>query len=412
MLYIHIPFCRSKCAYCDFLSFAPGEASLYTRCGQIVADYTRALLAEMEATRTAAAYRSAEPPTLTSVYIGGGTPTALPASFLCEIIGEARRFNLADGAEITVEANPMLTTSSGIAPAGYFSALKSAGVNRLSIGLQAFQDSLLTRIGRTHTAQDFINTFRAARDAGFDNINVDLMFSLPGQTMGDWRESLARLVDLRPEHISAYSLTPAEDTPLWDGLQAGTIALPGDETDRAMYHEANRVLAAAGYTRYEISNFALPGRESRHNVNTWKRKPYRGFGLGAHSFETTEKTVDSAKGGRRWHNTENMEKYLRAWGRAGGKASGETPPPDTYRENFETLSMDDAMSETLILGLRLAEGIIEKEFETAFGKSICAVYGTKINKPIADGLLVRNNGRLSLTPLGTDLANRVFGLFV
>ncbi|MCL2604217.1 MAG: radical SAM family heme chaperone HemW [Defluviitaleaceae bacterium] len=376
MIYIHIPFCENKCAYCDFLSFPPQAFNFVSNRHEVAADYTRALLAELRAAREG----DMKNRIIETIYIGGGTPTAIPASFLCDIIKEAKRFEVTSDAEITVEMNP-----GGRFP---LPALRAAGVNRLSIGLQSFQDPLLKKIGRTHTAKDFIETFRAARDAGFDNINVDLMFSLPGQSREDWREGLERLAALRPEHISTYSLTPAEGTPLWDGLESGKITLPDDEADRGMYYDANRILAAAGYVRYEISNFALPGRESKHNVNTWKRRPYRGFGLGAHSYE------QSGQGGIRWHNTENMGKYL------------QTP---SLRENIIHLTEKDAMAETMILGLRLTEGIALNQLKAEYGPN---VYAAEIAALIANGLLAKKEGRIFLTARGTDLANRVFGAFI
>lgn len=346
--------------------------------------YTQALLAELKTARLG----DMQERTIKTIYIGGGTPTTLSAPFLCEIIEEARKFNVIDDVEITVEVNPSSVhpPSANYLSTDYFSALKTAGVNRLSIGLQAFQDPLLAKIGRTHTAQDFTDTFRAARDAGFDNINVDLMFSIPGQTLDDWRESLTKLLTLRPEHISTYSLTPAENTPLWLNLENKKITLPDDETDRAMYHEAIRILSSAGYNRYEISNFAKPNRKSRHNINTWKHHPYRGFGLGAHSFENNT----------RWHNTEDMEKYLHAFNNA---------MPSSVRENITPLTQKELQCEKIILGLRLAEGI-------KYTQIIDNDYGQKIKKLIADGLLTLQNNRICLTPLGTDLANRVFVEFM
>ncbi|MCL2500946.1 MAG: radical SAM family heme chaperone HemW [Defluviitaleaceae bacterium] len=376
MIYIHIPFCKSKCAYCDFLSSAANPSPD----GYAMAEgYTKALLNELKT----ACEGDMKGRAIKTIYVGGGTPTALPLPFLCAIINGAKRFNLTNDAEITVECNPGTLGTEG------YAALKSVGVNRLSIGLQAFLDPLLARIGRSHTVEDFMLTFRAAREVGFENINVDLMFSLPGQTMNDWRDALEKLVALRPEHISAYSLTPAEGTPLWEGLEEGGIVLPDDETDRAMYHEANRTLAAAGYRRYEISNYALPGRESRHNVNTWKRLPYRGFGLGAHSFE-----LDGG-GGVRWYNTEDMEKYLRA----------QSPPYAPCREGYTPIEAEEAMAEAMILGLRLTDGVVLQQ-------NMQDRYGIKIEGLIADGLLAREKDRIYLTGLGTDLANRVFGAFI
>jgi len=393
-----------------------------------------------------------------TIYIGGGTPTVLSAAFLCEIITEARRFEISAGAEITVECNPF---ASGTDATDYFAALRAAGVNRLSIGLQAWQDGLLRRIGRSHTSADFVRTFHAAREAGFANINVDLMFALPGQTMADWRGSLDALADLCPEHISTYSLTPAEGTPLWDWLERGDITLPDEDVDRAMYHEAERILAAAGYKRYEISNFAQPGRESRHNLGTWTRQPYRGFGLGAHSFDVgagdaaTENTAagnsdtrenanqgsarchNTAPGGTRWHNTADMTRYLQAWGAApAAKANQEVndditematvsaphkrresePHENNIQKNIRMeitkLTVNDALAEVFILGLRLADGVCLRACEENYGKIVQQTYGALLKELVADGLLEIKKGRVRLTPLGTDLANQVMVRFL
>ncbi|MCL1843731.1 MAG: radical SAM family heme chaperone HemW [Defluviitaleaceae bacterium] len=284
-VYVHVPFCVQKCIYCDFLSFSVGKNSAKNSAKNI---YVAALLNEIKNARTNKLFAHG----IDSVYIGGGTPTALPAPLLCEILRAVASLPLLPGAEFTVETNPGTHE--------YFAALKTHGVNRLSFGVQSTHDFLLRTLGRIHTKEDFIKNFRAARDAGFDNINVDLMFSLLGQTTAHWRETLAEITLLSPEHISAYSLTPAENTPLHEQLEAGAIHLPSDETDRDMYHTARRILAEAGYIHYEISNFAKPGRESRHNVNCWTMRPYIGFGLGAHSFD----------GNARWHNIEDMEQYI------------------------------------------------------------------------------------------------------
>jgi oxygen-independent coproporphyrinogen-3 oxidase len=280
-LYIHIPFCVSKCVYCDFLSFANAGVNLMEQ-------YKDALVDELNGLRKLNH-------TIDTVYIGGGTPTALPLPFLLEIIKAIRRFNLTADAEFTIEMNPGSVNASFET----FKALRERGVNRLSIGLQAWQDELLRSLGRIHTRKQFIDNFNAARAAGLKNISVDLMFALPGQTAEQWIESLNAVVSLRPEHISAYSLTPEEGTPLWAGIQSGRITLPGDEADREMYHTARRLLASRGYEHYELSNFALPGFESRHNPRYWTRAPDIGAGLGAHGFD----------GSCRKCNTTDMNKY-------------------------------------------------------------------------------------------------------
>ena len=431
-LYIHIPFCVSKCGYCDFLSFDGAGADVHQR-------YVRALLAEMRGLRAAfgvvSSNRKADiyagddvgaascrlgfgmhptsggrmpplhvhnysspgkcPVSIDTVYIGGGTPTTLPSPLLCEILREVRRFNLAPGAEITLEMNPCTNSLSGLAD------YARLGVNRLSIGLQAWQDEFLTRLGRAHTSREFTQTMNAARAAGIGNINVDLMFGLPGQTMAHWQESIARAIAHGPQHISAYSLTPAENTLLWEQLEAGRAVLPSEDLDRAMYHEAIRALAVAGYGHYELSNFAWPGQESRHNVDCWSRKPYVGLGLGAHSFD----------GERRWNNTLDMGRYLRACREdtadfgAGGWASPAC-------EEMEVLSAGDAMAEFMFLGLRMIKGVSPQEFLRSFGQHLSDIYGRELEMLTAKGLITCTPDRVALTALGLDLANQVFAAFL
>ena len=390
-LYIHIPFCASKCAYCDFLSFEGMGEGTQRR-------YVDALLREMRDARD-------ELGAIDTVYIGGGTPTALPSFLLCEVLEEVRQFNLSSDVEITLEMNPCTGPYSALA--GY----KNLGVNRLSVGLQAWQDHLLSGLRRGHTAGEFTQTMEAARAAGFKNINVDLMFALPGQTMEDWQESIRLVITHAPEHISTYSLTPAEGTPLWDTLESGKTQLPEDSVDRVMYHEAISLLGAAGYMHYELSNFALPGRESQHNIDCWRRKPYRGLGLGAHSFD----------GGMRWRNTLDMGGYLGCWG--GGDKTlcchqtqlAPTGAADTVcdvREDIEILSQRDAMAEMMILGLRMISGVRPKDFYDMFGIHLADCFGAELERLAAKGLIVSTPNRVALTALGLDLANQVFGAFL
>jgi len=352
-IYIHIPFCVRKCVYCDFLSF---ETTNFE-------EYVNALLRELKSAHFSA---------VDTVFIGGGTPTALSSLFLCEILKAVQEFPLLPDAEITVEVNP------GTVDSEKLSALKSHGVNRLSFGLQSTHDHLLRGLGRIHSFAQFKENFHAAQKAGFDNINIDLMFALPKQTLRDWKKTLADVIALAPQHISAYSLTPAENTPLTDSVSRGKIILPDDETDRIMYHEARRLLSDAGYSHYEISNFAKPKFESKHNINCWTMKPYLGFGLGAHSFD----------GKTRWNNTENMNEYLNGNG----------------KKNIFPLSEKEIISEKIILGLRLMNGVIEKQF--------AEIYQDEIAQLINDGLLQRQQNRIRLTPHGMDFANRVFSRFL
>ena len=444
-IYIHIPFCASKCGYCDFLSFEGAGVEAQEK-------YVQALVAELRGARKEStrqnsrnlhvvgagssrplgidpAHHGHNPqtprfstdissgredpaptkPQIDTVYLGGGTPTALHPHLLSKILQEIRHFNLSPDVEITVEMNPI--TNAG----NLLETLTTQGVNRLSIGLQAWQPHLLKTIKRAHWAQDFEETILAARAAGINNINVDLMFGLPGQTLADWHETIANVLAHKPHHISAYSLTPAENTPIWDALETGNLTLPPEESDREMYHEAIRLFTEAGYTHYELSNFAKPGRESRHNVDCWTRKPYIGFGLGAHSFD----------GAARWHNTEDMGRYLAGASCCLNKkplaqhkttslaASGLGDSPKNHiREDYEKLSTQDAMAETLILGLRMTAGISATEFYNQFGVHLANCFGTQIEKLVTQGLLLHSSDRIALTPKGLDLANQVFEVFL
>jgi len=311
-----------------------------------------------------------------TVYIGGGTPTALPSFLLCKILDAVKALPLLPDAEITVEANP------GTLSLEYLRDLNVHGANRLSLGLQTTHTHLLSAIGRGRAIHSdleiFIQNYHQAKAAGFDNINIDLMFALPSQTLQEWQETLQEVVALSPQHISAYSLTPAENTPLFDALEKGELILPDDETDRNMYHYAREFLADAGYMQYELSNFAKPGFESRHNVNCWKRVPYIGFGLGAHSFDGTN----------RWHNTEEMKEYIIS----------------PQKKGFQSLTESEAFAEKIILGLRLTDGILESEIPDQ--------YAAKVQTLITDGLLKHENQNICLTPRGMDLANVVFTEFL
>jgi len=355
--------------------------------------YVQALITEMRQARTTTPkHHSCKPVAanirntpISTIYIGGGTPTALPSPLLCEILQEAQQFNLSSDTEITLEMNPCTNPHSAL------SDFKNHGVNRLSIGLQAWQNDLLAALKRAHTSNDFTQTIQAARAAGINNINVDLMFALPGQTMEHWQESIAQVITHAPEHIYVYSLTPAENTPLWDELESGKIKLPDESIDRAMYHKAIKMFAAAGYQHYELSNFAKPGRESRHNIDCWRRKPYRGFGLGAHSFDGTA----------RWRNTFDIEKYL-AYNDMG----------EPLREDLEILYQRDAMAEMMFLGLRMTKGVSQQDFLNTFGKTLTDCYGKELDILISRGLLAHSGEMVALTPRGLDLANQVFEMFL
>jgi oxygen-independent coproporphyrinogen-3 oxidase len=374
-LYLHVPFCVSKCPYCDFLSFARTDPSVREA-------YTGALIREIG--RRGALYGDTF--RVDSVFLGGGTPSLLSASQLSRILTElSSAFSLSRGCEITMEANP------GALGDRELEAARSGGVNRLSLGVQSLSDKLLNILGRIHTRADFFNNYEAARRAGFGNINIDLMFAFPGQTPEDWRDTLAEAVAIGPEHISFYRLQLEEGTPLWTSVRNGALAETSEDTDREMYHFAVRALADAGYERYEISNAARPGFHCRHNLKYWSMEPYLGLGLGAHSY------VD----GVRFSNTEDLDAYIAA---AGDRA------PLRVWEHANT-PLDD-ISEYMFLGLRRTEGVSEADYFARFGEDMRSRFGKEIRRLTAEGLLESSDGMLHLTEIGVDMSNRVFVAFV
>ncbi len=368
-LYIHIPFCVRKCLYCDFPSFSGMES--------IFDDYVRMLCREID--ETYSDYLGME---VKSIFVGGGTPSVLPPALLGRISDKIfSRFDVDSKAEITIETNP------GTLDAKKLAEMKSMYFNRLSMGLQAWQDRLLKKLGRIHTADEFETNFLQARDAGFKNINVDLMFALPAQSLDDWQETLEKVIKLRPEHISAYSLIIEEGTPFFDMFDRGELKETDEETDRKMYYLAKEMLSDKGYKQYEISNFAREGFECYHNKVYWRTEEYQGFGLGAHSYAD----------GVRFHNTYDMKEYLRGEG---------------LRLDKEFLSLQEKQEEFMFMGLRMNEGVSEAEFLRRFGESMDSVYGDEIKELISEELLVKKDGRLSLTDRGVDISNSVFEKFI
>lgn len=374
-LYFHIPFCVRKCYYCDFLS-APADA------------HTRA--AYMEALERETAERAPEHAgkTVVSVFIGGGTPSTVEAGQLASLLRTVKmHYCIAKDAEITVEVNP------GTVDLEKLKSYLAAGVNRLSIGLQSADDRELAAVGRIHTWQQFLDTYDAAAAAGFTNINVDIMSALPGQTPESYGNTLRKVLELKPgpAHISAYSLIPEEGTVLWEQAQQGRLALPDEDADRELYSMTKAILEQAGYMRYEISNYARPGFECRHNCGYWRRKNYAGFGLGAASM------INNV----RFKNGDDLQAYL------------ENPLGGC--EDRHILSSGEQMEEFMFLGLRMTEGISAEEFARCFGKSLDRVYGEVIRKNRDDGLLEWRTGtsvRLALTERGLDLANYVMAQFL
>jgi len=372
-LYIHIPFCRQKCLYCDFPSFA-GREELQER-------YTASLLTEIRRRAQACQDRVFQ-----SVFFGGGTPTALPLPLLERLAREVfALFQIAEGAEITTEANP------GTLSRETARALRGMGFNRLSIGVQAWQNHILKRLGRIHTIEEFLENYRIVREEGFQNVNVDLMFALPGQTLAEWRETLEQAAALEPEHISAYSLILEEGTPFYREWEEGRLTTVSEELDREMYHFAVDFLREKGYAQYEISNFAKSGRQSRHNRIYWQAEEYLGLGLGAHSFWN----------GERFHNPYGLEEYIQAGG-----------IPERLEQDREFISERDALAEFMFLGLRLTEGVAFAAFRERFGREMKEVYGSQIDKLTQQGLLAADGAGIRLTRRGVDVSNVVFGEFL
>ena len=384
-LYIHIPFCKKKCLYCDFLS-APA-------CAREREDYVKALLREISSMAGRCdEYR------IISVFLGGGTPSLLSNSQMKRIMAAIRKgYHLCEDAEITTECNP--------ATANYekLSTFFKCGINRLSIGLQSANDKELKELGRIHNFRQFLDTFTAAREAGYTNINVDIMSALPGQTYESYMDTLASVIALKPEHISAYSLIIEEGTPFFEryggeysGLKDKAMdcarvypALPDEDTERRMYHATAKYLQGAGYARYEISNYAKKGYECRHNITYWTGIEYLGLGLGASSYFK----------GCRYKNTSNMELYL------------QNDTKETIEEEM-VLTTEDKMEEYMFLGLRLKKGVSIRSFENQFGVSMDTVYGREIEKMIKDGLVLQCGDNLRLSKKGTDIANYVMSYFI
>ena len=379
-LYIHIPFCRQKCLYCDFPSWAGKEGRMQ--------EYVDALTQEIR--KRAAEYKDRK---VVSVFFGGGTPSRLDVSDIQRIIPMLQQlmqavlenWDISEDAEITTEANP------GTLDREMADALKKMGFNRLSMGVQAWQNRLLKNLGRIHTIESFQENFKAVREAGFANINTDLMFALPDQTMADWQETVKNIVEMNPEHISAYSLILEEGTPFYDKYEKGELKPAEEELDREMYHWAVEYLAEHGYSQYEISNFAKNDRQSRHNRIYWQAEEYLGMGLGSHSYMN----------GERFHNIYDLQEYI--------KADGEV---SLLKEEVEIITEEDALAEFMFLGLRLTEGVSFERFKERFGQEMKNIYGSQIEELVRDGLLEEDEIGIRLTGRGVDISNFVFEKFL
>lgn len=370
-LYAHIPFCVRKCGYCDFLS---GTAEESTR-----EAYLLALAREIRR-----AGQDAEGCRAVSVFFGGGTPTVLTGGQLSRLLSEIKKsFRLAGDCEITLEANP------GTLDPEKLRLCREAGFNRISIGCQSADNRELRRLGRIHTWEEFLEGFRQAREAGFSNINVDLMSGIPGQPLVSWETSLRKTAELGPEHISAYSLILEEGTPFYENREK--LDLPDEDTERRMYERTGEILEEYGCRQYEISNYAREGYRCRHNLGYWTGREYLGLGLGASSLWRDT----------RFRNTDSMEEYL--------KDSGNLPK---IRREEEKLSASDRQSEYMILGLRLTEGISLAGFRETFGTDVRKVWPGVLEKYEGYGLLEEAAGRLKFTGEGISLSNVVLAEFL
>lgn len=402
-LYVHIPFCKKKCNYCDFLS-APASKPRRQ-------EYLKALLMEI-VIWSGAAYDDYE---VKSIFIGGGTPTMLDAPQMNNLIAMLKiYFNVSNSAEITIECNPESVTKEKLL------AYKECGVNRVSFGLQSANNDELAVLGRIHTWEQFLESFKLARECGFTNINVDLMSGLPGQTVESWSDTLKKVADLDPEHISAYSLIIEEGTPFYarygesegkqpllcgrpslsvaeNGEPVEVIAewpdLPDEDTERAMYDVTAEILSGYGYDRYEISNYAKKNKECAHNVGYWTGIDYIGLGLGASSMFD----------GARFTNLRDIEIY---------KEAGKKTQLPTDWETVRQLTDERKIEEFMFLGLRMMRGVSRKEFERRFKRSMDEVYGEVIAKYIGLGLLEEADGWVRLTKKGIDVSNQVLAEFL
>ena len=370
-LYVHIPFCVKKCDYCDFLSAPAGRDTQE--------QYVQALLHEIQTEGG----RRKEP--VASVFIGGGTPSILEADLLEKILKALSRcFYIEKEAEVTMEANPGTLTLEKLR------ICRENGVNRLSLGLQSPDDTELASLGRIHDYQQFLESYQMAREAGFHNVNVDLMFGIPGQTRDGWEKSLRIVAALNPEHISAYSLIIEEGTP----FAARNLKLPDEDTEYQMYEDTARILGEYGFEQYEISNYARGGKACIHNIGYWTGVSYLGLGLGAASL------MD----GCRFTNTTSLERYT--------TASRKPDFPDNIRKDLIKLTRQEQMEEFMFLGLRLRSGISKVEFAQRFGIPIEEIYGDVIRRYKELALLQEENGRIFLSRHGIHVSNTVMADFL
>lgn len=368
-LYIHIPFCKQKCLYCDFSSYAGKE--------NLMNEYIDALNKEI--------LQKAEKYSISSIFIGGGTPSYLKDSNLQRLLSTLNKLNLEENLEFTVECNPGTLNKKNL------DIMKKYNVNRISMGLQSTKNSILKEIGRIHNYEEFKNNYYLARDIGFDNINVDLMFGLPNQTFEDWKESLEEIAKLEPDHISAYSLIIEEETYFYNLYKQDKLNLPEEDIERLMYLTTKDTLKKYGYHQYEISNFAKLGKECFHNKVYWKCNEYLGLGVSASSF------IDES----RIKNIDDIEEYIEKINK-----------DENVIEEIHVNDISDDMEEFIFMGLRMIEGIKINEFQKRFNKDIYEVYGDIIEKNIKRELLICNSEKLFLSSRGMEISNYVMSDFI
>ena len=385
-IYIHIPFCKQKCYYCDFISFANKNKK--------VDEYIQAIKSEINC-------HNFKDYNVTTIYIGGGTPSYIDSKYIVEILKQLKKKVIEecnkkfDEIEVTIEVNP------GTVDREKLQQFKENGVNRLSIGLQSTKDRLLKEIGRIHTYNDFLETYKVAGEVGFDNINVDLMLGLPNQSLGDLKESIDEIIKLNPNHISVYSLIVEEGTLIANLLEEGKLKLPSEDLERNMYWYIKNRLELQGYKHYEISNFAKIGKESKHNMNCWEQKDYIGIGLAAHSYLN----------GIRYSNTTDLEEYIE------NMEMLENPMNEILKESkiyeiHERQSTDDMKKEYMLIGLRKIDGIEIRKFKEKFGDNPIFIFRKELERLSSEGLIQIDGDYIRLSNKGLDFANEVWEEFV
>ena len=373
-IYIHIPFCKQKCYYCDFISYS-------NKCDEIP-EYIRSLIKEIDEFD----FKNYK---VTTIYFGGGTPSYIDSDYIKQILAKINEKIQYKNAEITIEVNPGTVTEKKLKD--YI----EAGINRISIGLQSTKNQLLKQIGRIHTYEEFLDTYNLAKKVGFKNINIDLMLGLPNQSIEDLKESLEKIVTLNPNHISVYSLIIEEGTPISKLLEEGKIQLPEEDEERRMYWYVKNFLELNGYNHYEISNFSKKGEESKHNMNCWNQKEYVGFGVAAHSYIN----------GVRYSNTEKIEKYIENIQRLHNTK-------EAIYEIHEKQTIKDKQKEYMLLGLRKIEGVSIAKFKEKFVENPIFLFRKELDILSKENLLEIDGDKIRLTIKGLDLANQVWEEFV